>query len=181
MNSQQVPNRSPDESSSAEQPSADEFPARLRAALPSDSGLGIIVVDHGSRREESNQLLEEAARQLQCATGAAIVEPAHMELAEPNLEQAFDRCVAAGARLVVVQPYFLGPGRHWDQDIPALAAAAAARHPGVSYLVTAPLGLHPLMLQVMAERISHCLGHAREGGEDCPWCRGTDRCRLRSE
>ena len=156
------------------------FPAELKAALAAEATLGIIVVDHGSRREESNRLLEEVAWQLKLATGVAIVEPAHMELAEPSLEQAFDRCVAAGARLVVVHPYFLGPGRHWDQDIPALAAAAAARHPGVPYLVTAPLGLHPLMLQIMAQRISHCLNHARSGGADCPWCRGTDRCQLRT-
>ena len=28
------------------------------------------------------------------------------------------------------------------QDIPSLADAAALEHPGISYLVTAPLGLH---------------------------------------
>ena len=156
------------------------LPLALQAALAAEAKLGIIVIDHGSRRQESNLLLEEVARQFQRATGAAIVEPAHMELAEPTLDQAFDRCVAAGAQRVVVQPYFLGPGRHWDQDIPALAAAAAARHPGISYLVTAPLGLHPLMLQLIAERVAQCLLHA-QGGDDCQWCRGSGRCQLRSE
>lgn len=141
------------------------LPSALKAALESGPKLGIIVIDHGSRRQESNLLLEEVARQFQRATGAAIVEPAHMELAEPTLEQAFDRCVAAGAQRVVVQPYFLGPGRHWDQDIPALAAAAAARHPGISYLVAPPLGLHPLMLQLIAERIAQCLRHDQGGDE----------------
>ena len=58
------------------------------------------------------------------------VQPAHMELAEPSIATAFDACVAAGATTVVVAPYFLGPGRHWDSDIPALAAAAAAVIPG---------------------------------------------------
>lgn len=32
------------------------------------------------------------------------------------------------------------------QDIPALAASAAEKHPGVSYIVTAPIGLHELMV-----------------------------------
>ena len=32
------------------------------------------------------------------------------------------------------------------QDIPALAALAAEKHPGVSYIVTAPIGLHELMV-----------------------------------
>ena len=52
-----------------------------------------------------------------------------MELAEPSLASAFDRCVAAGASIVAIAPYFLGPGSHWDRDIPALAAAAAAGTP----------------------------------------------------
>ena len=72
-----------------------------------------------------------------------IVEAAHMELAEPSIGTAFDRCVAAGAATVVLAPYFLGPGNHWDRDIPALAAEAAARHPGTRWLVSAPLGPHP--------------------------------------
>jgi sirohydrochlorin ferrochelatase len=61
---------------------------------------------------------------------------------------AFDKCVAQGATTVVVSPYFLSPGRHWAQDIPALTEAAAAKHPGVQYLVSAPIGLHRLVAQV---------------------------------
>jgi sirohydrochlorin ferrochelatase len=138
--------------------------------------LGVIVVDHGSRRRESNDLLLEAARLFAERSQYAIVEPAHMELAEPSIATAFDRCVERGARTVVVFPYFLLPGRHWDQDIPRLAAEAAARHPGVAYLVTAPLGLHPLMAQIMSDRIAHCLEHASGQAEECDLCRGTDRC-----
>src|SRR5262245_61373246 len=100
--------------------------------------LGVILVDHGSRREESNALLLEVVQHFAEATQLPIVEPAHMELAEPSIATAFDRCVDQGATMVVVYPYFLLPGRHWDQDIPRLAAAAARQHPGVCYLVTAP-------------------------------------------
>ncbi len=82
-----------------------------------------------------------------------------MELAEPSIATAFDRCVEPGATTVVVFPYFLLPGRHWNEDIPRLAAAAARQHPGVRYLVTAPFGLHPLMAEVMRQRIEHCLAH----------------------
>lgn len=32
------------------------------------------------------------------------------------------------------------------QDIPSLTAEAAREHPGVSYMVTAPLGLHELLV-----------------------------------
>ncbi len=76
-----------------------------------------------------------------------------MELASPTIADAFDRVVEAGARRMVVLPYFLGPGRHWNEDIPCLADAAAARHQGVSYTLAAPLGLHPALIDVLAERV----------------------------
>lgn len=145
--------------------------------------IGIIVVDHGSRRAESNEMLLEVAASFQRATGYPIVEPAHMELAEPSIATAFDRCVERGAKLVVCHPYFLLPGRHWDQDIPELTARAAAKHQaaggaGVRWMVTAPLGLHELMARIMDERIRHCLAHAHGAAEECPSCAGTGKCRL---
>lgn len=107
-----------------------------------------------------------------------IVEPAHMELAEPSIQTAFDRCVARGAELVVVSPYFLLPGRHWDQDIPGLTAEAAERHPGIPFLVAAPLGLHPLMARVVESRVAHCLAHVAGDADECEACAGTARCAL---
>src|SRR5215212_2432826 len=141
--------------------------------------LAVIVVDHGSRREESNALLLDVVRSFVDAMQMPIVEPAHMELAEPSIATAFARCVARGATTVVVFPYFLLPGRHWYEDIPRLAAAAAKNHPGVAYLVTAPFGLHPLMAEVMQQRIAHCLAHTRGEADTCELCAGTERCQLR--
>jgi sirohydrochlorin ferrochelatase len=141
--------------------------------------LGVILVDHGSRRDESNELLQHVVKQFTETTGLPIVEPAHMELAEPSIATAFARCVHRGARVLVVFPYFLLPGRHWHDDIPQLAAAAARQHPGVRYLVTAPFGLHPLMAEVMQQRIQHCLAHSHGKADECELCAGTDRCQLR--
>lgn len=120
--------------------------------------IAVVLVDHGSRRDESNQLLLEVAEAYREHADWAIVEPAHMELAEPSIATAFKQCVEHGAELVIVFPYFLGPGRHWNSDIPRLAAAAAAASGGVRHLVTPPLGLHALLLQVIDERIASCLG-----------------------
>jgi sirohydrochlorin ferrochelatase len=142
-------------------------------------GLGIILVDHGSRRDESNAMLLDVVRDFQSSSGFAIVEPAHMELAEPSIDTAFTRCVEQGSSTIVVFPYFLLPGRHWNEDIPRLAAAAAQRHPGVRYLVTAPFGLHPLMSEIMRQRIEHCLAHTAGDAEACELCAGTDKCQLR--
>lgn len=126
--------------------------------MPTFPPAAVILVDHGSHRSESNDLLLEVAAAYMNHSGLPIVEPAHMELAEPSIATAFARCVEQGARLIVVLPYFLAPGKHWNEDIPRLAAEAAANHPGVGHLVADPLGLHPLMLQIVDERIREALG-----------------------
>lgn len=149
-------------------------------SLPIDiARLGVILVDHGSRREESNRLLLDVVCEFAAATGLPIVEPAHMELAEPSIATAFARCVERGAKTIVVFPYFLLPGRHWHEDIPRLAAEAARSHVGVRFLVTAPFGLHPLMSDVIGERIAHCLARAQGDVDACDACADSERCQLR--
>jgi sirohydrochlorin ferrochelatase len=149
-------------------------------SLPIDTArLGVILVDHGSRRDESNCLLLDVVDEFAAATGLPIVEPAHMELAEPSIAAAFARCVERGAKTVVVFPYFLLPGRHWHEDIPRLAAEAARTHPGIRYLVTAPFGLHPLMSEVIGQRIAHCLAHVQGEAAACDACADSAHCQLR--
>jgi sirohydrochlorin ferrochelatase len=135
--------------------------------------IGIIIVDHGSRLEPSNRMLEELAELFaeRFADRYKIVEPAHMELAEPSIATAFGKCVNRGAMRVVVCPYFLGPGKHWTQDIPRLTAEAAAKHPGVKYHVSPTLGIDDLILDLLNKRIEHCVGCEY----DCEQCRGTSR------
>jgi sirohydrochlorin ferrochelatase len=139
---------------------------------------GVIIVDHGSSRPESNDMLLHFVEMFRQHSRYQIVEPAHMELAEPSIRTAFARCVHRGAQRVVVSPYFLLPGKHWYKDIPALTAEAARHFPGVPHMVTAPIGLHPMMAQVIESRIDHCLEHAAGRAPECDVCLGTDRCQM---
>ena len=101
--------------------------------------MGVVVVDHGSRRAASNEQLERFAELYAATTGRAVVEAAHMELAPPTIAEAFGRCVERGATLVVVAPFFLSPGRHWQEDIPALVDEAAQQHQPAQRVVGAHL------------------------------------------
>ena len=119
---------------------------------------GIVIVDHGSRRAESNQMLEQVAALFaeRFKESYGIVEPAHMELAEPSIATAYNKCVERGAERVVVCPFFLGPGKHWTQDIPRLTAEAAAAHPATRYHVTPTLGIDDLILELLEKRVRGC-------------------------
>lgn len=140
--------------------------------------VGVVIVDHGSRRSDANQCHEAVVAEWRSTSVHRIVEPAHMELAEPSIRTAFDACVTAGATTVVIAPYFLAPGSHWDHDIPTLAAEAAAHHRGIRYLVAAPLGPHPVLMEIVGQRVDHCLAHASGEAPECEACTGTGRCRL---
>jgi sirohydrochlorin ferrochelatase len=120
----------------------------------------LIVVDHGSRRAAANEMLVALAQRLAEYAGElyVTVEPAHMELAEPTIRQAFDRCVAAGAERVVVSLLFLSPGRHSTSDIPELVAAAAAAYPGIQAFVGAPLGIDDRLLELLLARAAEAIG-----------------------
>ena len=134
---------------------------------------GIIIVDHGSRRGESNQLLEQVASLFakRFEETYEIVEPAHMELAEPSIGSAYARCAERGATRIIVCPFFLGPGKHWTSDIPRLTADAAKAFPHTEYHVTMPLGIDDLILELLAKRVSFCV----DKNFRCESCRGTVR------
>ena len=120
-------------------------------------GLGIILIDHGSRRDEANALLDQVVPLVRESTGVSIVEVAHMELASPTLSDAFAACVEQGATRIAIHPYFLAPGRHSTEDIPAMAAEVATTWPDVPYTVSEPLGLDARMGEVIADRIREAL------------------------
>lgn len=112
----------------------------------------ILLVDHGSKRAEANEVLKELRDMVSSRVSEEIVHFAHMELAAPTIHDAFTRCIADGATHVVIVPFFLSPGRHVTTDIPSLSASAAESFPGITYEVRAHLGLHPLLVDVVLER-----------------------------
>ncbi len=114
----------------------------------------ILLVDHGSRRPEANRVVEALAEALQGRAPDRVVRVAHLELAEPDVGAGIDACVAAGADQIDVHPYFLGPGNHTSRDIPRLVEAAARRHPGVGVRISAPLGFHEKLVDIVLERIA---------------------------
>lgn len=114
----------------------------------------VLLVDHGSRREEANRQLEALAAQVRGRLPDRDVVTAHLELVRPGVAESIDACVARGAVEIVIHPFFLAPGRHAAEDLPGLALAGAARHPGVSIRVGPALGLHDLVVEAVLARIA---------------------------
>jgi len=131
----------------------------------------MIIIDHGSKRAEANLMLEDVVELVRSKSDQAysIIEPAHMELAEPSLETAFRRCIDQGAEEIVVSLFFLSPGRHSRQDIPRMVEEAASAYPGLKYSISDPIGLDERLAEILLDRAdqSRDVDHRdAEGPED---------------
>ncbi|MGE3819135.1 MAG: sirohydrochlorin chelatase [Isosphaeraceae bacterium] len=119
--------------------------------MPSTSA--VLLIAHGSRHVPANEDLLGLAERLAAEGRHPIVEPAFLELAAPDIPEAGARCVARGARLVLMVPYFLSAGVHLLRDLTAARDALRERHPGVDFRLGPPLGPHPLLDTLVAERV----------------------------
>ena len=119
----------------------------------------VLLIAHGSRRDEANRDLARLAEQVQARGEYAIVEIAYLELAEPTSPQAAQRCVRRGARTVLMLPYFLSAGSHVTNDLERFRRECEAEYAGVAFRLCPPLGLHPLLIDVVFARLA-------EGVED---------------
>src|SRR5215510_12983146 len=112
----------------------------------------VLVVGHGSRREEANEDVRQAALQIRAHGRFPRVVAAFLEITQPTIAKGFAQLVERGAKHIVVHPYFLSPGRHTRGDIPVEVLAAAKRY-NVTYQITEPLAAHRLVIDASIERI----------------------------
>lgn len=123
----------------------------------SNGSRALLVVAHGSRREQSNNEVREltARLQQQAAGEYGQIACAFLELAEPSIPEGIEQCIAAGADEVVVLPYFLSAGRHVVKDIPADVAGKQAEHPDVTISIAPYLGASAGIVELMLA-LSRC-------------------------
>lgn len=113
----------------------------------------LLLVAHGSRRQQSNQEVTELADQLRKACDASyqIVHAGFLELASPSIDEGISQCVSDGAKRVTVLPYFLNSGRHVVEDIPEIVDQAKNQHPDVDIVVAPHLGASGLMVDLLID------------------------------
>src|SRR6516162_2004714 len=118
----------------------------------------LLLIAHGSRQDEANADLHFVLASMRSRGTFAIVEAAFLELAEPDIDAGADRCVAQGAGRVVLLPYFLSAGVHVRRDLAAARERLAERYPAVEFRLAEPLGRHPLLTEIVAQRAEEAAG-----------------------
>jgi sirohydrochlorin cobaltochelatase len=110
----------------------------------------LVLFAHGSRDPHWAAPLERLRAELAARHD---VELAFLELMAPTLEEAVARLAARGARRIRVVPVFFGQGAHLKRDLPALATAAGARHPGITIDLEPAIGEQPAVIAALAAAI----------------------------
>ncbi len=130
----------------------------------------VILVDHGSPVREVSAVRTRLAELLAERLAPGIrLEQAVMERRSGQaydfngqlLEQALQAAVPGGGiQTVVLAMLFISPGRHAgpDGDIEAICANASAREPGLRLAVSPLIGDHPLLIEILRQRLLKVLG-----------------------
>jgi sirohydrochlorin ferrochelatase len=118
----------------------------------------LLVMVHGSPRPIANNDMFAVVDVIRERGVYPIVEVGFMEINEPSIPEAIERCVAQGAERVLAVPYFLHTGNHVTDDLPTLLEEAQARYPQVEFLMGDYLGHDPLLADVVAERATAVRG-----------------------
>jgi sirohydrochlorin cobaltochelatase len=112
----------------------------------------VILVGHGSLRSGAGAAMIRLAERVHRAGVAPIVEAGFLNYRRPTFAEAVERCIGAGARAIVVQPYFLVPGKFVREDLQHLVASTRSAHPGLALHVAQPFGDHPALARLVLNR-----------------------------
>ena len=112
----------------------------------------LLLIAHGSRREEANADLRRLAEALRQRGPYPIVVFSYLELAEPTIDSAARQCVEEGAHQVLMLPYFLSAGMHVTRDLQAARDRLCDKYASVRFELCEPVGLHPMMVEIVLDR-----------------------------
>lgn len=113
----------------------------------------IIVLGHGSRREEANDLVRNICGMLQEKDPQKKYVTAFLEFADPNLPEAVENLVDEGKDDIVVAPFFLLMGNHMHRDIPGKLLRLKTTYPNVRFSFAKHLGADSRIADIIMDRV----------------------------
>lgn len=115
---------------------------------------GLLLFAHGARDPNWAQPFRAVTERVRALRPDAEVRLAFLELMSPDLATAGSELAAAGCDTITVVPLFLGAGGHVRKDLPALAAALEAAHPGLHVTLAPAVGESPRVIAALAAAAS---------------------------
>lgn len=114
----------------------------------------VILLGHGSRRAEANNLVRDICAILQEKDSAKKYLAAFLEFDNPSLPDAVKGLIDEGAERIVVAPMFLTLGNHMHRDIPGKILRLKTTHPDVRFALAKHLGADPRIADIVMDRVT---------------------------
>jgi sirohydrochlorin cobaltochelatase len=115
---------------------------------------GILILAHGSKRQETEQILNSLVEKVKAKTGEKLVYPAYLQFSEQNLEKGIDMLVQSGAKSIKIMPMFLFDGVHVTQDIPNELNEINAKYPEIRIKMSRHIGDDDKIADIIVDRIN---------------------------
>lgn len=115
-----------------------------------------LLTGHGSRQEDNGGLKRVALHLhtlMHPGCKKKCVRLAYLQFKKPTISQAIKNSVQAGAKRIIIHPYFLSNGIHVTKNIPELIEKAKVLYPDVEFICTAPLGSQEKIAEVVLASI----------------------------
>jgi sirohydrochlorin cobaltochelatase len=121
----------------------------------------LLLAAHGTRDSAGVTAFQALAARVAARVAQDGIEVAggFIELSEPALREGVSSLTRTSSPRIVAVPLMLVAAGHSKGDIPAALAREQARHPGVSFTYARTLGPHPLLIELLDQRITAALAH----------------------
>lgn len=114
----------------------------------------LLIVGHGTVDQRGVAEFRSFVARVRERMAGVDVAGGFIELSAPAVTEAWGELTGGGHRDLAAVPLVLVAAGHAKGDIPAALEREVRRHPGTSYRFGRPLGPHPALLSLLAERIA---------------------------
>ncbi|MFZ6775303.1 sirohydrochlorin chelatase [Undibacterium sp. Ji83W] len=114
----------------------------------------LILFAHGARDPRWAAPFQRLQAMTQTSLPDVTVALAFLEFMTPSLPELAAQLVSEGCENITLAPVFLGQGGHVLRDLPVLADAIRASHPGLEFKIVNAVGEDETVLQAIRD---YCL------------------------
>ena len=115
---------------------------------------GVIILAHGSRRQETDRILDSLTKKVTDRATDQRVIPAYLQFSPNSLDKAVEQLVGEGVTRIKVIPMFLFDGIHVTEDIPEELEAMGERYPEVDIRMSRHLGDDDRIADIILDRMA---------------------------
>jgi len=113
----------------------------------------VILIAHGSRRQQTAQEMDLLSEQLQKETPDRLICSAYMELQKPTLKESIESAASQGIRDIEILPLFFFTGKHMIEDIPQQVQECRNEYKDCSIVLLPCIGKSPEFIKALKNSI----------------------------